>query len=101
MPMFGPTTDHEEIRRWAAVYGAVPVEVGTAQFDSEPTKLGFIFPKGGGVDEPEFKPITWEAFFALFDLMQLSLVYDDDRPGTYELLQADAREQSGFAVGSS
>lgn len=100
MPIFGPTNDHEEIRRWAAVNGAIPVEVATKLFDGEPTKLGFIFAQGAK-SEPEFKPISWEAFFALFDLMELAFVYDDARPDSYELLQSDAKLQSGFAVGPS
>ncbi len=100
MPMRGPTSDHEEVRRWAAVNGAVPVEVKSNLFDSEPTKLGFIFPSGKP-SEPEFKPISWEGFFALFDVLRLSLIYDDGPAGSYELLRSDAGQQSGFAVGMS
>ncbi len=100
MAMSGPTTDHKEIRVWAAVYGAVPVEVSSTLFDSAPTKLGFIFAKGSK-SAPELKPIGWDHFFALFDLLELSFVYDDAKPGSYELLQLDGREQVGFAVGPS
>ncbi len=100
MSMLGPTSNHDEIRRWAAVNGAVPVEVQSNLFDSEPTKLGFIFPRGKP-SEPEFKPISWDGFFALFDVLQLSLVYDDGQAGAYELLRSDAGLQSGFAVGMS
>ncbi len=100
MAVFGPTTNHAEIRSWAAVNGAVPMEIATTVFDGQPTKIGFRFTKTKTV-EPEFKPISWEGFFALFDVLELAFVYDDDRPGSYELLQSDSASQSGFAVGSS
>ncbi len=91
--MVGPTTDHEEIKRWASARGAVPVEVQPRKFDSEPAILRFLFgdpTKFSG----ELKPITWEQFFALFDLMGLSLVYDGDH--RYELLQIEARSSFRF-----
>ncbi len=69
-------------------------------FDGEPTKLAFLFTRGPK-SAPEFKPISWEGFFALFDLMKLSFVYDDTHPDSYELLQSDSKHQSGFAVGQS
>ena len=101
METSNPTTDQQKIRAWAAVHGAIPVEVSSTLFDSEPTKLGFVFLKGGSAKQPEFKPIEWDHFFALFDLMQLSVVLDPASPGSYEILQMDGREQIGFAVGPS
>ncbi len=100
MPMFGPTVDHGEIRRWAAVNGAMPVEVTLLVHDGEPSKIGFVFP-GGGKRQPEFKLISWEGFFALFDVMELSFVYDDARPAAYELLQMEAKAPLGFSLGQS
>ncbi len=100
MPVFGPTNDHQEIRSWAAVQGAVPMQVATKVFDGEPTKLGFFFANGVQID-PEFKPVTWETFFALFDLMNLAFVYDEAKPDSYELLQSNAKLQAGLAVGPS
>ncbi len=96
-----PTNEHGRIRQWAAVYGAVPVQVSSLLFDGEPAKLAFVFPQRNRVSEPEFTPISWEQFFAMFDAMELSVVFDESKPGTYEILQADGREQSGFAVGQS
>ena len=100
MPMASPTNSHEVIRSWAATNGAVPVEVATKVFDGEPTKLGFIFARGS-MRAPEFTPISWDAFFSLFDLLGLAFVYDEARPDLYELLQSDARHQAGFAVGAN
>lgn len=96
-----PTNEHGRIRQWAAVHGAVPVQVASLLFDGEPAKLAFVFPKVHRVNEPEFKPISWEQFFALFDAMALSVVFDESKPGTYEILQGDGREQTGFAMGQS
>ena len=100
MPMFGPTVDRAEIRQWAVVNGALPVEVTMLAHDGAPSKIGFVFP-GGGTRQPEFKPISWENFFALFDLMGLSSVYDEARPAAYELLQIEAKAPTGFSVGQS
>ena len=94
MEQAGPTTDHDVIRRWAAVNGAIPVEIGTILHDGEPIQIGFVLTKGRK-PEPEFKPISWEGFFALFDLMHLSFVHKDN---SYELLQTGAPVPIGYAV---
>ncbi len=61
MAMFGPTTDHQEIRRWAAMNRAIPVQVSTIIFDGEPVKVGFRLMNGtkGG---PEFTRFPGRAF---------------------------------------
>jgi len=100
MPMFGPTNDHDKIRQWAAVYGAVPVEIATLLHDGEPTKVGFLFTRGEK-SAPELKPISWEHFFALFDLLALAFVYDDAQPDQYELLQTEGKVRSTFSAGPS
>ncbi len=100
MPIFGPTTDHKEIRRWAALNNAVPVRISTLVFDGEPAKVGFRF-LNGSRGEPEFTPITWESFFALFDVLELSFVYDEASPASYELLQSDQKLATGFSAGAS
>ena len=91
--MCGPTTDHEEIRRWAEAHNAVPAEVFPHLFDGEPAVLRFLF----GVDPigtTELRPISWENFFAHFDLLGLALVYDDQP--TYELLQIEDKSAFRF-----
>lgn len=99
MPMLGPTHDHEEIRRWAAIHGATPVEIALLKHDGEPTKIAFMFLKGPK-SAPEMKPISWANFFALFDLMGLSFVYDETRSDRYELLQSETGSGLGFEVGA-
>ena len=91
--MCGPTTDHAEIRRWAEGHGATPCEVMPRLFDGEPALLRFVF-RWTAEMAPELRPIDWESFFATFDLLGLSLVYDDDHQ--YELLQAEHKSAYKF-----
>lgn len=74
-----PTSDHAKILDWAQRHRAVPAEVHTRVFDSQPTVLRFLFNdlRGG---TPDLRPITWEDFFARFDLLGLSMAYDDRSP---------------------
>ncbi len=99
MPMRGPTTDHAEIRQWAQSRNAAPIEVSPYVFDSQPAILKFMFgevPK----DQPELRLITWETFFAQFDLLGLALVYEEGSPGKahiqYELLQIESKSPYRF-----
>ena len=68
-----PVTDHEEIRRWAAANNAVPAEVFPHVFESEPAILRFIIGSAPAA-QPELRPISWESFFAQFDLLGLAFV---------------------------
>ena len=88
-----PTTDHDEIRRWAADREAVPAERRPRKFDGEPAVLTFVFGQTTEVME-DVEEISWDHFFALFDLMGLSLVYDGDN--VYELLQIEERSPYRF-----
>ena len=88
--MKGPTRDHEEIRRWAAAHNAVPVEVSPYAFDSQPAILRFVLGKLPE-DTPELREITWASFFAQFDLLGLSFVYDGD--SQYELVYLEKKPE--------
>ena len=68
MAMCGPTTNHDEIRRWAKLQSAIPCEILPYVHDSEPAVLRFAF-DAAPEDQTEIKPITWDQFFALFDVM--------------------------------
>ena len=82
--MCGPTSNHDEITKWAVKNGAVPAEIVPRAFDSEPAILHFIF--GNAKDgTPEIVPISWASFFAQFDLMGLVMVFDDSP--TFQILQ--------------
>lgn len=90
--MLGPTTDHEEIRRWANTVGAKPAEVSPNIFDGEPAILRFVF--GSVLAGAEFRVISWDNFFALFDAMGLALVYDESPQ--YQLLQVEEKSAYRF-----
>ena len=98
MAMLGPTRDHGVILQWAVERGAVPVEVNVRVHDGDPAALAFVFLHGRGVPD-EFRAISWESFFAQFDVLELALVYDDRRP-MYELLQDGATPEAlGYSPG--
>ena len=84
--MNGPTSDHAVIRAWAARNNAVPAEVTPLVFDSEPAILHFVF-RSAKAGSPEIVPISWESFFAQFDLLGLVLVFDDSP--SFEILHND------------
>jgi hypothetical protein len=89
-----PVTDHKEILRWAKARNAVPVEVVPRAFDGEPAILRFVF---GEVpeDQSEMRAISWESFFAQFDLLGLALAFDGGHQ--YELVQIE--EKSAYRFG--
>ncbi len=91
--MGGPTSDHQEIRSWATARKALPAEVLPRKFDGEPAILRFVF-EHLPAQADMFEQITWENFFALFDLMGLSLVYEGE--SSYELLQIEVKSVYRF-----
>jgi hypothetical protein len=99
MAVIGPTTDHEEIVRWAKSQKATPCQTSVYKFDGEPAVLRFLF---GDVlqAEPELKPLSWDEFFALFDVMGLTFVYENDHrntpTGQYQLLQIEEKSPYRF-----
>ena len=74
-----PTRDHREIRQWASRHNAHPAEVKRLKHDGEPAILSFIIGEAEAA-RPDVYPITWESFFAQFDLLKLSLAFDDETP---------------------
>ncbi len=82
-----PTRDHDEIKQWALRHGAVPAEIRPLIFDSEPGILHFLMGTAR-TGTPELHPITWDDFFARFDLMELSFVYDERSP-QFELVHVE------------
>ena len=74
-----PTRDHERIRNWAARHGAVPAEIRRLKFDGDPSILYFLFGNAAS-GTPELLPISWEDFFARFDLLGLSMAWHEYLP---------------------
>lgn len=74
--MSEPTSNHDQMIAWASRHEATPAEVIPRVFDREPAILHFLFGEAR-VGLPEIRPISWESFFAQFDLMELAIVFDD------------------------
>lgn len=90
MPIAGPTTDHNEIRSWAEKNQSVPTEILPQIVDGEPVTLRIMRPDLAG-NRRDVRVIPWEDFFAKFDLLGLTFVYDNDATGYNELLQIESR----------
>lgn len=73
-----PTRDHDEILNWAQRYGATPAQIHPLKFDGQPAILYFLIGNVSGT--ADLHPITWDSFFAQFDLLELSFAYDDSSP---------------------
>ena len=89
-----PTTDHKTIRRWAESRRALPAFVRGTN-DGEPAVLRFIIP-GAHFNNRDLVEVTWEDFFAKFDLLALSFVYQEMTPSGEpsmhnEILQREQR----------
>lgn len=85
-----PTRDHGAILEWGLRNGATPAEVRTLKFDGEPSRLHFLFGKAA-TGTPELHPITWEDFFARFDLLHLSVALDPFSP-CFQIVRVEADE---------
>lgn len=88
MAIIGPTTNHKEIHRWAESQSAVPAEVLPHIVDSEPALLRFML-KAQIRDHLNIREISWEEFFAKFDALGLTFVYDNELTGYNEILQRE------------
>lgn len=86
-----PTRDHQEIRRWVEKHDGVPAEVIPFVFDTEPSYLRFLFGKAKA-GTPDLRPIGWDDFFARFDLLGLSVVFDEDTR-RFDIVRVEARPQ--------
>jgi hypothetical protein len=99
MAIFGPTTDHQQIRQWAESHGGLPAELLPYRVNHAPLELRLYFGPDLSSDK-WMRAMTWDDFFARFDLMGLTFVYDDNpsrRPHeSYEILQEEARSPYGF-----
>jgi hypothetical protein len=89
-----PTRDHNVIRSWVEKHDGVAAEVIPFKFDGEPTILHFLFGEAKA-GTPELRPISWDDFFARFDLLGLSLAFDDETP-RYQLVRVEKSMQAGM-----
>jgi hypothetical protein len=84
-----PTRNHSEIRCWAAQHNGVPAQIGVMKFDGAPGILHFLFgdARAGSLD---IQPISWEDFFAHFDVLGLSVAYEDSS-SRFQIVQVEKR----------
>ena len=92
----GATSEHWRIEKWAHEHGAVPAQVRRLKFDGQPATLTFLFGSPEGT-EPDIHPITWESFFAQFDLLKLTMSFEEESP-FFEILKT--RRSPGAASGN-
>ena len=76
MAIQGPTSNHEEIRVWAESLSIIPVTMEPHRIDAEPATM-CLLPEGSAMNTSFVKEMTWSDFFARFDELRLTLVYDD------------------------
>jgi hypothetical protein len=93
-------TDHDQIRRWAAVRREEPACVKAGGDKRDTGMLRFEF--RGRVDEP-VERISWEQWLKAFDDQELALRVEEDRPGgvfsrTYEHSAGHARGSAARAI---
>ncbi len=74
-----PTRDHKAIQQWALRHYAIPAQIQVIKHDGEPAVLTFIIGEAE-VARPQIIPISWESFFAQFDLLKLSIALDQETP---------------------
>lgn len=82
-----PTQNHKTIRHWALTRDASPAEISPLKFDGQPAILTFLMGEARAGTE-EIHPISWESFFAQFDLMDLSFAFDS-RSSQFDLVQVE------------
>lgn len=69
-----PTTDHDEIRRWAEQNNGKPACVKGTGKGKDPGILRLDFDE----KEENLEPMEWEAWFEAFEKNKLALLKSDD-----------------------
>ena len=67
------TTDHKKIKEWVEARGGTPTKVkGTGDSDEEGVlRIDF------GEPEDSLEPISWDAFFSVFEESNLAFLHQD------------------------
>lgn len=91
-----PTQNHKIIRHWALTRDAAPAEIFPLKFDGQPAVLTFLIGEAKS-GTPDIHPISWESFFAQFDLLNLSFAFDQQST-QFDLVRVEkAPEQSSLS----
>jgi hypothetical protein len=70
------TRSHEVIRAWARRRHANPATVRSRKSE-QPRVLRFDFDAQGEEPNPRLKPISWDAFFEVFDKRELVMLFQE------------------------
>ncbi len=76
--MSHPTTDHDEIRKWAERKGGKPAAVGSTHIEDDVGLIRIMFPKNRHSEHDDLVEISGEEFFEQFEESGLALVYDEN-----------------------
>ena len=90
-----PTRDHDLIRHWASRHNAIPAEIRRLKHDGEPAILTFLLDEPD-IARPEIYPISWESFLAQFDLLGLSMAFDEETP-RFDLVRVEKSLEARMA----
>lgn len=67
------TIDHEKIKKWAEMRGAVPSTAGSPEEPENGEMLRFGFQN----KEEDLEPISWDEFFNKFEGSNLAFLYQE------------------------
>ena len=70
------TSDHTDIFFWADYHQAIPAEILSEGSTGREPVLSFLFHRPSVCAE-RVRPISWEEFFAVFDLYEFSFIYEE------------------------
>ncbi len=90
-----PTQDHTLIQQWAVRHNAAPAEINRLKHDGEPAILTFVIGNPHAA-EPDIYPISWESFFAQFDLLKLSMAFDE-QTSSFDIVRVKRSSASRMA----
>ena len=71
----GPTTDHDEIRKWVEARGGFPARVKQTGRGKDPGVLRIDYPGYSG--QQTLERVDWDEFFEWFDRDKLAFVYQN------------------------
>lgn len=69
----------------------MPAQIHPRKFDGEPASLYFLLRGTGRLEGIE--PISWDAFFAQFDLLKLAFAYDEQST-QFEIVKIDKEDRT-------
>ncbi|RST31875.1 hypothetical protein HMF7854_14280 [Sphingomonas ginkgonis] len=82
-----PTTNHDEIRKWAESHGGKPARVASTAKGGTGGVLRINFDEPGGDDDDRLEEIGWDEWFKTFDDSDLALLHGGGESRFNKLIQ--------------